>query len=155
MSSRHAQTINICLINIWEPSSSNKYILFMLVAKLPESQNCYPTMEKDILSTVMVLKRISHAYLKKFIFANLNCCHSLIGTCLYKSTVPPFSYAQERIVIADTLSCLPCCDVSPIWVLGNTSIVFFTSLLMASKSAMTLTFLSAFLIFFWKSCWLQ
>ncbi len=108
--------------------------------KLTETQQNYHTMEKELLSIVMVLEEFRSMLLgaelfiytdhKNLTFANLNCCHVLCWRLYVEEYGPTILYHPgKKNVIANTFSRLPRRDVSPIPVGENAPVVLldFTS----------------------------
>ncbi len=108
--------------------------------ELTNTQQNYHTMEKELLSIVMVLEEFHSMLLgtelfiytdhKSLTFANLNCCCVLCWQSYVEEYGPTILYHPgKKNVIVDTFSPLPSCDVLPIPVWENAPVFLldFTS----------------------------
>lgn len=102
--------------------------------KVSDAQKNYHTMEKELLSIVMVLVQFSSMLLraelfiytdhKNLTFANLNCCRILCWHLFVKEYGPTIHYHHGvKSVIAVTFLHIPCCNELPIPVGENGPIV--------------------------------
>ncbi len=111
-------------------------------------QNCH-TMEKELLSIVMVLETFCSMYLdaklfiyiddKNLTFANLNCCRIFCWQLFVEEYGPTILYHPgKKNVTVNTFSQLPCWDELPFQWGRMLLLSSLTSCLKALTSAMTL-----------------